>query len=74
MTTTSITPPAPPAVSGAGGGGGGGGGGAVAEPAPAVEAALPFTGFDLPEALLAALVLLTLGGASLALAKRRERV
>jgi LPXTG-motif cell wall-anchored protein len=37
-------------------------------------ATLPFTGIDLPVAVLAALALLTLGGASLALARRRAKI
>ncbi|MGH2709585.1 MAG: hypothetical protein ACRDH9_00060 [Actinomycetota bacterium] len=70
----------PTTVGGAGGGGGnggggGGGGGPVADAPTAVTTdELPFTGLDLPEALLAAGLLLTLGGASLALGKRRARV
>ena len=55
-----------------GGGGGGGGGGAIAEPADAVPAAtLPFTGLDVPQALILLSLLSALGAAALALGKRR---
>jgi hypothetical protein len=69
--------PQPPTVSGGnagGNGGNGGGGGAVAEPAAAVTTeTLPFTGIELPQALLATGLLLLLGGAALALGKRRAQ-
>ena len=75
VTPTQVTPPSGGGGGGGGGnGGGGGGGGAVAEPAAAVPAdTLPFTGFELPDALLAAGVLLLLGGTSLALGRRRAQ-
>lgn len=68
--------PQPTTGSGGGGGGGnGGGGGAVAEPPAAVTTeTLPFTGIELPQALLATGLLLLLGGTALALGKRRAQV
>ncbi len=78
---TTPAPPADPPVEPEGqpsvekedeGGGGGGGGGAVAEPADAVPAAtLPFTGFDVPQALILASLLTLLGATALALGRRR---
>ena len=57
-----------------GGGGGNGGGGPVADAPTAVTTdQLPFTGFELPQALLIAGLLLTLGGVALALGKRRAQ-
>ena len=59
---------------GGGGGGGGGNGGPVADAPTAVTTdQLPFTGVELPQALLIAGLLLTLGGVALALGKRRAQ-
>ena len=66
-----------PTVSGGGGGGGnrGGGGGGGGGVAPAPDAVttdtLPFTGLDVPQAIVLFSLLLGLGGISLALGKRR---
>jgi hypothetical protein len=71
----------PPGVGGAGGGGGGGGGGGNGGGgggggvAPAPDAVttdtLPFTGIDVPQALVLFSLLLGLGGLALALGKKR---
>jgi hypothetical protein len=81
----SVAPPVagqggpPPGVAGGGGGGGGGngggGGGGGGGVAPAPDAVttdtLPFTGFDVPQALVLFSLLLGLGGISLALGRKR---
>ena len=67
----------PPGVAGGGGGGGGGGngGGGGGGVAPAPDAVttdtLPFTGLDVPQAIVLFSLLLGLGGISLALGRKR---
>jgi hypothetical protein len=70
---TQTTPP--PGVGagggGAGGGGNGGGGGVAPVPDAVITDTLPFTGFNVSQAVVLLSLLLGLGGFALALGKRR---
>jgi len=71
VSPAAVGPPGPPGPPGPAGPAGGRGGPAPAPPAAAVSGELPFTGVEIPQALFAAGALVTLGGTSLALGRRR---